>query len=607
MANTRFQHKRSTVSGVTPTTSDIAAGELGLNLADRRIFTSNGSAVFELGSNLTNLSVSGAANITSALSSANLTTTTNVATFGTAAYFVANGNVGVGTAVPTYVLDVARANNTAALVRINQSEAPGTSTARSGLYLDKNSTNMFALTVDGGAGANGITYYEARTATGQHIFFTNSTERMRITAAGNVGIGTSTPGARLSVVGVTNSTVFAASGSNSSLIWQEFSTGGSPTNYLWNSNGALFFGTNSNNALILAANGAEALRVVANGNIGIGTSTPTSRLHVVGGSIVNGLATFLNGGSGEGAELNLLNPDNSTIGCYFDVGATDNPRIFSIRNNMNMVLGQLQGTGGVVTLHTEGTERARVSANGNVGIGNTDPDARLTVTGTANVSGNMVVGGSLNAANVTATTFTGSLTGTASNATNLDSQPGSFYTNASNISTGTLATARLPATVNVTTLNASTLVNTASVTVSANSLTVGTAVYVVANGNVGIGNTAPTQRLRVEGVISDASGDVRTLPVLTRAAVYTLAAADTGDIISTTANVTVNGALLSTGFVISVFNNSASNITIVSGAGAIMYLAGTASTGNRTLAQRGLATVTCVAANTFVVSGAGIS
>ncbi len=57
MANTRFQHKRSLVSGVTPTTSDIAAGELGLNLADRRIFTSNGSSVFELGSNLTNLSV----------------------------------------------------------------------------------------------------------------------------------------------------------------------------------------------------------------------------------------------------------------------------------------------------------------------------------------------------------------------------------------------------------------------------------------------------------------------------------------------------------------------------------------------------------------------
>lgn len=57
MANTRFQLKRSIVSGVTPTTSDITAGELGVNLRDRKLFTSNGSAVFELGSNQTNLSV----------------------------------------------------------------------------------------------------------------------------------------------------------------------------------------------------------------------------------------------------------------------------------------------------------------------------------------------------------------------------------------------------------------------------------------------------------------------------------------------------------------------------------------------------------------------
>jgi hypothetical protein len=90
-------------------------------------------------------------------------------------------------------------------------------------------------------------------------------------------------------------------------------------------------------------------------------------------------------------------------------------------------------------------------ANGNVGISNATPDARLTVTGTANVSGNVVVGGSLNAANVTATVFTGPLTGTASNATNLNSQPGSFYTNATNITTGTLPWAQAPSgTVNAT-------------------------------------------------------------------------------------------------------------------------------------------------------------
>ena len=38
-----------------------------------------------------------------------------------------------------------------------------------------------------------------------------------------------------------------------------------------------------------------------------------------------------------------------------------------------------------------------------------------------------------------------------------------------------------------------------------------------------------------------------------------------------------------------------------------MYLAGTATTGSRTLAQRGLCTIVCVATNTFAISGAGIT
>jgi hypothetical protein len=56
---TRFQLKRSTVSGVIPTTIDIANGELAINLPDRKLFTSNGSSVYEVGSNLTNLAVTG--------------------------------------------------------------------------------------------------------------------------------------------------------------------------------------------------------------------------------------------------------------------------------------------------------------------------------------------------------------------------------------------------------------------------------------------------------------------------------------------------------------------------------------------------------------------
>ena len=47
MAN-RFQHKRSSTASVVPTTGDLANGEIGINLADKKIYTNNGSAIILL-------------------------------------------------------------------------------------------------------------------------------------------------------------------------------------------------------------------------------------------------------------------------------------------------------------------------------------------------------------------------------------------------------------------------------------------------------------------------------------------------------------------------------------------------------------------------------
>ena len=49
--------KRSAVAGKTPTTSDIQSGELALNTNDGRLYSSDGSAVFEVGANPDTLSV----------------------------------------------------------------------------------------------------------------------------------------------------------------------------------------------------------------------------------------------------------------------------------------------------------------------------------------------------------------------------------------------------------------------------------------------------------------------------------------------------------------------------------------------------------------------
>jgi hypothetical protein len=61
------------------------------------------------------------------------------------------------------------------------------------------------------------------------------------------------------------------------------------------------------------------------------------------------------------------------------------------------------------------------------------------------------------------------------------------------------------------------------------------------------------------------------------------------------------------GDTVTIYNDSASSQTITQGASVTMYLVGTATTGNRTLAQRGLCTVLCVASNTFVVTGGGLT
>jgi hypothetical protein len=71
--------------------------------------------------------------------------------------------------------------------------------------------------------------------------------------------------------------------------------------------------------------------------------------------------------------------------------------------------------------------------------------------------------------------------------------------------------------------------------------------------------------------------------------------------------VAVPTGVFSTGDAVSIYNNSGADQTITQNSGVTMYLGGTATTGNRTIAQRGLITILCVASNTFVIMGAGIS
>jgi hypothetical protein len=110
--------------------------------------------------------------------------------------------------------------------------------------------------------------------------------------------------------------------------------------------------------------------------------------------------------------------------------------------------------------------------------------------------------------------------------------------------------------------------------------------------------------------VNDSKGDVRSVPINSQGGAYNLAATDNGKMISiTTGGVSVLQNVFASpyGQIVSIFNNSNSSQTITQGAGVTLRLAGTAATGNRTLARYGVATLTCVAANTFVISGAGLT
>ena len=102
--------------------------------------------------------------------------------------------------------------------------------------------------------------------------------------------------------------------------------------------------------------------------------------------------------------------------------------------------------------------------------------------------------------------------------------------------------------------------------------------------------------------------ELKKITEVTKTQSYTLDVSDIGKYINiTTGGVIVPANVFSTGDAVSVYNNSASSQTITQSAGTTVYLVGTSTTGNRTLAQRGLATVLCVGANTFVVGGGGVT
>ena len=110
--------------------------------------------------------------------------------------------------------------------------------------------------------------------------------------------------------------------------------------------------------------------------------------------------------------------------------------------------------------------------------------------------------------------------------------------------------------------------------------------------------------------VNDSIGSVRDIPQNSQTGSYVLVAGDAGKHVFTTAGVTVPSGVFSVGEAVSIYNNTTGDLTITQGTNVTLRQAGASGTGDRTLAQRGLATVLCVSGvdgTEFVIGGVGLS
>ena len=153
----------------------------------------------------------------------------------------------------------------------------GNSSYYTGLKLNDNKALIM------GTGADSIVRYdptpgvlEIKTLVSEPIALsTNDTERLRITSAGDVGIGTAVP--------VTSSGYASLSLADTSGGQIEFKQFGGQTSYIWSDNNlniaADYYGTGQN--LIFTVNGTtERLRITSTGRMGLGTNDPNALLEV---------------------------------------------------------------------------------------------------------------------------------------------------------------------------------------------------------------------------------------------------------------------------------------------------------------------------------------